>query len=73
MVLRLYVLIETLWNVKGSKNSNPKDSDRVLIETLWNVKSANIHFARRTFPVLIETLWNVKILVNGFPRTFTLY
>ena len=34
----ILVLIETLWNVKGSVERTVKWREKVLIETLWNVK-----------------------------------
>ena len=36
--LLLFVLIETLWNVKDYRLKKILDTQRVLIETLWNVK-----------------------------------
>ena len=38
IVVSLYVLIETLWNVKSNTESESVLNTHVLIETLWNVK-----------------------------------
>ena len=59
--LQLFVLIETLWNVKCAVFCNPRDSVRVLIETLWNVKCNDWGSWVYASDVLIETLWNVKL------------
>mgnify|MGYP000423677919 CR=1 FL=1 len=54
------VLIETLWNVKKTRNRSPRPLTEVLIETLWNVKVATAPASSDQILVLIETLWNVK-------------
>ena len=56
----IFVLIETLWNVKNDAVGILKKEIEVLIETLWNVKISFRTILREFDPVLIETLWNVK-------------
>ena len=53
----IFVLIETLWNVKMDINEG---IICVLIETLWNVKKNESAKLKMQVMVLIETLWNVK-------------
>ena len=65
---RCYVLIETLWNVKGIFLKYPAQVFSVLIETLWNVKKVTFPaLTPAAFMVLIETLWNVKIVMVFHP------
>ena len=60
-ILCVFVLIETLWNVKYQEGTDYEEDYVVLIETLWNVKiNAFLQFENNN-TVLIETLWNVKI------------
>ena len=56
----IWVLIETLWNVKLSRSAAFKLPYSVLIETLWNVKTQDVERRKSLSVVLIETLWNVK-------------
>ena len=57
----LFVLIETLWNVKVQGTTFGGRTNHVLIETLWNVKIIDTISPIDTQSVLIETLWNVKV------------
>ena len=41
-MVRIIVLIETLWNVKENIRAEPADELPVLIETLWNVKVSGL-------------------------------
>ena len=56
----IFVLIETLWNVKMDINEANFIPTAVLIETLWNVKKNESAKLKMQVMVLIETLWNVK-------------
>ena len=66
----IFVLIETLWNVKSADRSLHIGSFRVLIETLWNVKNDAVGILKKEIEVLIETLWNVKISFRTILREF---
>ena len=58
---RLFVLIETLWNVNDFPATDYITAVAVLIETLWNVNSRSDSLKHRLTTVLIETLWNVNM------------
>ena len=60
-VVRKFVLIETLWNVKDYPAADNPECPSVLIETLWNVKIETAKNEALRASVLIETLWNVKL------------
>ena len=59
-LVMIFVLIETLWNVKFHIFMALSLLQNVLIETLWNVKVLIASSCASTCAVLIETLWNVK-------------
>ena len=54
------VLIETLWNVNFSVDTQQGLLSTVLIETLWNVNTIVLIRPVVNPIVLIETLWNVN-------------
>ena len=64
-IQRIFVLIETLWNVKWTPAPEDIDAAIVLIETLWNVKKKMLKNNKSGIRVLIETLWNVKTTSNA--------
>ena len=57
---KVFVLIETYWNVKGNISRKKQQIQTVLIETYWNVKFETAITAAGQIVVLIETYWNVK-------------
>ena len=61
MFFRLFVLIETLWNVNTfGTGIHTQLVIYVLIETLWNVNFDDEFPGGSHEIVLIETLWNVN-------------
>ena len=69
----IFVLIETLWNVKMDINEANFIPTAVLIETLWNVKTGTRKNGVAGRGVLIETLWNVKLFAIQKSLILALY
>ena len=57
---RVWVLIETYWNVNNDYGYETREERPVLIETYWNVNNDYRYETREERPVLIETYWNVN-------------
>ena len=57
---RIFVLIDTWWNVNENANLAFMEIFAVLIDTWWNVNRSSKRSISAEISVLIDTWWNVN-------------